>query len=70
MLDPTLFLCYINDFTSRDFEGGVRIYVDDTAIFVTVTTGQELEDGMNRNLRKLSRWATDSRVSINAAKTK
>lgn len=70
MLGPTLFLCYINNMTSRNFEGGVRIYADARAVFVTGTTAQKLQDGMNRNLCKLSCWATDRRLSVNASKTK
>lgn len=70
VLGPTLFLCYIDDMTARNFEGGARIYADDTAIFVMGSPAHEIELKMNRNLENLNQWVQESKLSINTHKTK
>lgn len=35
ILDPTLFLAYINDLKNCNLTGGINLYADDTAIYTS-----------------------------------
>lgn len=63
VLGPTLFLCYINYLVSCEFEGGVSLYADDTAIYYSCENIIELERVMNNNLAKLLLWTNSNRLS-------
>lgn len=70
VLGSTLFICYINDITNSEFEGGVCQYADDTALYCVEKDLDRLEHVMNTNLEKLKNWAVVNRLTINVNKTK
>ena len=68
-LGPLLFLIYMNDITD-DIESDILIFADDTSLFVSGTDPAETAEILNRDLQKISSWATRWKVKFNASKTK
>ena len=68
-LGPLLFLIYINDI-SADIESDILIFADDTSLFVSGSDPAETSNILNRDLQKISSWATKWKVKFNTTKTK
>ena len=68
-LGPLLFLIYINDI-SADIESDILIFADDTSLFVSGSDPAETSNILNRDLQKISSWATKWKVKFNTIKTK
>ena len=62
-LGPLLFLIYMNDITD-DIESDILIFADDTSLFVTGTDPAETAEILNRDLQKISSWATRWKVKF------
>ena len=59
----------MNDFTD-DIESDILIFADDTSLFASGTDPAETAEILNRDLQKISSWATKWKVKFNASKTK
>ena len=68
-LGPLLFLIYMNDIT-EGIESDILIFADDTSLFVSGADPAETVEILNRDLAKISDWATKWKVKFNALKTK
>ena len=68
-LGPLLFLIYMNDITD-DIESDILIFADDTSLFATGTDPAETAEILNRDLQKITNWASTWKVTFNASKTK
>ena len=68
-LGPLLFLIYMNDIVD-DIESDILIFADDTSLFATGSDPSETALILNRDLEKISNWATKWKVKFNASKTK
>ena len=68
-LGPLLFLIYMNDIT-EEIESDILIFADDTSLFVSGADPAETAQILNRDLQKISNWATKWKVKFNSAKTK
>ena len=68
-LGPLPFLIYMNNITD-DIESDILIFADDTCLFATGTDPAETAEILNRDLQKISQWATKWKVTFNASKTK
>ena len=68
-LGPLLFLIYMNDIT-EDIESDMLIFADDTSLFVSGSDPAETVDILNRDLQKISNWATKWKIMFNSSKTK
>ena len=68
-LGPLLFLIYMNDITDH-IESDILIFADDTSLFATGCDPAETSEILNRDLEKISIWATKWKVAFNAKKTK
>ena len=68
-LGPLLFLIYMNDITDS-IESDILIFADDTSLFATGHDPAQTAEILNRDLEKISIWATKWKVSFNAKKTK
>ena len=68
ILGPLLFLLYINDIVS-DIGSNIRLFADDTSLFIIVENSVITADCLNRDLDKMKQWATTWLVSFNPSIT-
>ena len=64
ILGPLLFFIYINDF-SDDLSTNAKFFVDDTSLFSAVRDINTSAAHLNNNLRKISNWAFQWKMSFN-----
>ena len=68
-LGPLLFLIYINDISNCSDKVSFRIFADDTNIFASSKSINDLEKLMNEELMKVKKWCDLNKLSINIKKT-
>lgn len=68
ILGPLLFLVYINDIVA-DIGSNIRLFADDTSVFIIVDDPVTAAHCLNSDLSKISRWAATWLVSFNPTKT-
>ena len=68
-LGPLLFLIYINDIT-ENLESVIYIFADDTTILASGNNPTETSQILNRDLDKITTWASTWKVKFNAGKSK
>ena len=68
ILGPLLFLVYINDIV-RNIGSNIRLFADDTSLFIIVDNPVTTADSFNTDLNKISQWAATWLVTFNPAKT-
>ena len=68
-LGPILWILYANDILD-DLECEVLLFADDTCMFASCKDPAETTAMLNRDLVKISTWATRWKVSFNPSKTK
>ncbi|MEW8547864.1 MAG: reverse transcriptase family protein, partial [Candidatus Thiodiazotropha sp.] len=68
ILGPLLFLLYINDIVV-DIGSSVRLFADDTSLFIVVDDPITAADCLNMDLDRISGWAATWLVSFNPSKT-
>jgi len=69
VLGPLLFLIYINDMVDN-ITCPLKLFADDTLLYVTADDSQAATSDLNRNLEKLQEWSNQWLVNFNANKTK
>ena len=69
ILGPILFLLYINDIVDN-IESHIRLFADDTGLFITIDDPVSASNILNRDLLKISNWADKWLVKFNPVKTK
>jgi hypothetical protein len=68
-LGPLLFIIYMNDIVV-DIESDILIFADDTSLLATGSDPTETAEILNRDLLKISEWATRWKVTFNPGKSK
>ena len=68
ILGSLLFLVYINDIV-KDIGSNIRLFADDTSLFIIVDNPVTAADSLNTDLNKISQWAATWLVTFNPAKT-
>ena len=68
-LGPLLFLIYINDIV-EGLESEILIFADDCSLLASGTDPNETAKILNRDLIKISNWASKWKINFNAGKTK
>ena len=68
VLGPLLFIIYVNDIT-QSLLSLTRIYEDDSSLFYSATSLQDLEGILNHDLTVVSKWAKQRLVDFNQNKT-
>ena len=68
ILGPLLFLVYINDIVT-DIGSNIRLFADDTSLFIIVSDPASAATCLNSDLEKISRWATAWLVTFNPSKS-
>ena len=64
ILDPLLFLIYINDLPNES-KSNVNLFADDTYFFTIVKDKSENDNTLNTNLMLISKWAYDWKMLFN-----
>ena len=64
ILGPLFFLVYINDLTA-DLKCNVKLFADDTSLFTVVRESNIAANDMDHDLKLISQWAHDWRMSFN-----
>ena len=68
-LGPLLFIIYMNDII-QDIESDILIFADDTSLFATGSDPAETAEILNRDLKKISIWASKWKITFNSSKSK
>ena len=66
VIDPVLFLLYINDITDSN-NSNIRLFADDSILYREIQTPKD-HDVLQTDLNKLSEWATKWQMNFNIAK--
>ncbi len=69
ILGPLLFLIYVNDMWRAVPGSSIKLFADDTNVFMAGSNLSLLCDNVNNELQKLSEWVYANKLSINYDKT-
>jgi len=69
VLGPLLFLLYINDIANAVPDLNVKLFADDTNLFITDKDPPLLNSTANEAINKLNNWFIANRLSLNVDKT-
>jgi hypothetical protein len=70
ILGPLLFLVYVNDFQHCIKHCKVILYADDTLIYVSAKTANEVETFLNEDLQSVAEWLSSNLLTLNCEKSK
>lgn len=71
VLGPLLFVLYINDITEVcPIGSNVKLFANDTMIYVTGECSEEINNKMNEVFYKIENWMNLNKLKLNAEKTK
>ena len=70
ILGPLLFLIYIDDVVDSIKNGNVTMYADDTTLYVSGTSFNEIQTMLQEDVNSLSQWIKDNKLTLNVDKTK
>ena len=66
LLDPCLFLMYINDMP-ENIQSNIRLFADDTIMYLTISNKSDCQD-LQRDLSKLETWEREWLMAFNPDK--
>ena len=69
VLGPLLFLLYINDISHVIQHCQIRLFADDTCLFIEVDNREDAADKINKDLQNLFEWSKEWLVNFSDAKT-
>ena len=69
-LGPLLFIIFTNDLPCVTTKTNMVMYADDTTLYSTALTLNELVIGLNEDLERVSNWVIDNKLALNVTKTK
>ena len=69
VLGPLLFLIYINDIANLSPLGNIRLFADDTNVFVEHENLEQLYENAKIILEYLYQWFKDNKLTVNAKKS-
>ena len=70
VLGPLFFILYVNDVQHALGQVGVRLYADDTVLYLSGVNKSEVDRDIQYNLNRFLRWCCSNMLTINPSKTK
>ena len=70
VLGPLLFLIYINDITEEARSSEIRLFADDTILYIIADNPVTSAAALNDDLKRISKWAEKWLIKFSAPKTK
>lgn len=70
VLGPLLFLLFINDITDEVDHCKIRLFADDTCLFIEVDNREEAVVLINHDLNKIHNWSNEWLITFSPPKTK
>jgi hypothetical protein len=70
VLGPILFILYVNDLINASPSSRIRVFADDTNIFIISKDLIDLYGKCNNVLEEVSQWMLANKLSINIEKNK
>ena len=70
VLEPLLFLIYINDIYKSDPIAEFHIFADDAALFCANKNINQLKNNINTSLDNVANWLKANKLTLNADKSK
>ena len=70
VLGPLFFIMYVNDVQFALGKIGIRLYADDTVIFMTGNNRDVVQRDVQYNLNRFMNWCGSNKLTINPSKTK
>ena len=68
VLGPLLFLIYVNDISTAVSDNSLRLFADDTNLFIFGSDLSELETTANDYLKKMEEWFVANKLNLNVEK--
>ena len=70
MLGPSLFILYINDIVKNVQNCKIQLFADDTILYITGDSFNEIADIINSELNNIYQWLNNNYLHLNVNKTK
>ena len=70
VLGPLLFLLFINDITHIVNHCKIRLFADDTCLFIEVDNREQTAEHINSDLSQIQQWANNWLITFSPPKTK
>ena len=70
ILGPLLFLVYINDLFSVPTSSKIDLYADDSIIHLSGKSVEEINEGLNKDMKLVASWYTKNSMLLNYSKSK
>ncbi len=70
ILGPLLFIIFINYLPLVATHSEIDMYADDSTVTSTAKTTEEINGHLNTDMKEITKWCIENRVSANATKTK
>ncbi len=67
---PLLFIIFINDLPLVATHNEINMYADDSTVTYTAKTTNEINGHLNSDMKEITKWCVENRMSANATKTK
>ena len=68
-LGPLLFLIFINDMPLSSLKLIIKLFADDSLLFLNGKSLEEVQNTLNEELPKIEKWFLSNKLTINATKT-